>query len=111
MGINEQNLKYLWIKILRSFLPIAKLFYVFCCVKAYDISGKQPLGERRSEGVIYKKNEQMCQCLISLLLRQEGTTEMHQPQQTCENISKIVKYSLELFDALRYLGSRTVDSL
>lgn len=41
----------------------------------------------------------MGQCLISLLLRQEDIIEMHQSQQTCENISKTVKYPLGLFDA------------
>lgn len=39
----------------QGFLVIAKVFYVFFCVKACDISGKQPLGEGRSGGVIYKK--------------------------------------------------------
>lgn len=55
MGINEQKLKYLWINILRGFLLIAKVFYELCHIKACGISGKQPLGERRLGGIIYKK--------------------------------------------------------
>lgn len=52
----------------------------------------------KGRGVIYKKYEQMGQCLISVLPRQEDIIEMRQSQQTCDNISKIVKYSLESFD-------------